>query len=132
MFIKSDEGENTFNDNNICLVCYDELKEEDLSILKCGHKFHYECIHMTYKNMKSRCCPYCRSDGGYLKLYPGVVPEYNIHYEYITFKKKEYQIELIEGRCKHILIKGKNKGKQCSFKDKGEGYCGRHIKLLNS
>ena len=26
----------------------------------------------------------------------------------------------------------KNKGKQCSFKDKGEGYCGRHIKLLNS
>ena len=131
MLIKSDSGVNTFNDNNICLICYDEL-DDNVSILNCGHKYHYNCILLTYKNTKSKTCPYCRSPGGYLKLEPGIVPEYNIHKEYVYYKKNDYKIELIEHRCKYILVKGKNKGNQCSFKHKEGGYCTRHFKMLNS
>ena len=134
MLIKSDSESNinTFDDKNICLICYDEL-DNNISILNCGHKYHNECILMTYKNEKKKQCPYCRSDGGYLKLLPGVIPVYNIHKEYFSYKKKDFKIELIEGRCKHILTQGKNKGKQCSFKSKTDiGYCNRHFKILNS
>ena len=30
-------------------------------------------------------------------------------------------------KCKFILVKGKNKGKQCSFSGKFDGYCSKHI-----
>ena len=33
------------NEDNICKICYDTLKPEDnISLLKCQHKFHYDCI----------------------------------------------------------------------------------------
>ena len=42
---------NTKEDDKICMACYTEIREnETISILKCGHNFHYECIFYTYKN----------------------------------------------------------------------------------
>ena len=130
MLISGDKNENTFDDKDICLICYDKL-DNNISILKCSHKFHYECILMTYKNSKKKQCPYCRGYGDYLKLPDGIVPEYNIHKEYLSYKKQDYNITLIEGRCKHILTQGKNKNKQCSFKSKtDQGYCKRHYNIF--
>ena len=39
-----------------CLVCHDKL-DKDIVTLKCGHKYHYNCIFMTFKMNKKRECP---------------------------------------------------------------------------
>ena len=106
MLISSKNIDENFDDTNICLICYDKL-DNNVSILKCNHKFHYECIHMTYKNSKKKKCPYCRSDGGFLELPKGTIPEYSIHKEYSSYRNNNFKIELIENRCKYILIKEK-------------------------
>ena len=132
MLISTSEDDTSFDDKDICLICYDKL-DENVSILKCNHKYHYKCIQMTYKNTKKRNCPYCRSDGGFLELPKGTIPLYGIHKEYINYKKNNYDIVLIENKCKYILVKGKNKGCQCSFNSKTEeGYCMRHHNMLNN
>ena len=33
-----------------CPICYCEIKDTDLEILKCGHKFNHECILLSFKN----------------------------------------------------------------------------------
>ena len=33
-------------------------------------------------------------------------------------------------RCQYVLTKGKNKGNKCSFKEIKNGYCKRHIKII--
>ena len=37
---------NQYEVENNCLVCHDTIKEEDKVVLKCGHKYHYNCIFM--------------------------------------------------------------------------------------
>lgn len=90
-----------------CYICGDEIKETDnienkLTILKCGHKFHYKCIWLSYKYTKNKKCPYCRQDGGILNS--------NIKY------------------CNAIIASGKNKGNicNCKIKDNNNIYCGKH------
>ena len=123
-----------FDDKDICLICYGKMEKNDnLSILKCNHRYHYNCIYLTYKNLKNkRECPYCRSDGGYISLPEGRVPEKHIHKEYLEYRKGNTSVvKLIEGRCKYILKKGKNAGYQCSFKSKCDsGYCVRHNNMI--
>ena len=66
---------------------------------------------MTYKMNKKKECPYCRSDGGYLKLKDGMVPLFNIHREFDDYVNGNFNmdnIKYIEGRCKQILKTGKN------------------------
>ena len=91
MIIHSDiDPEEKFDDSNMCLICYDTYDEKSkvndkhkCVTLKCNHKFHYECIYITYKSQKKpRVCPYCRKDGGYLPLIPGQIPQRFIHKEY--------------------------------------------------
>lgn len=145
MIIHSDlDNEENFDDSNLCRICYDEYKDDEnindntkCVTLKCGHKFHYECIYMTYKSLKGqRTCPYCRKDGGFLPLIPGQMPQQYIHLEYIKLKENPNQplnIELIPNKCKYILKTGKNKGNQCKFGIKNEaGYCNMHFKKINA
>lgn len=120
--------------DNLCSICYDPIKEgEQVSVLNCNHKYHYQCIYLIYKSLPHsamRQCPYCRSDGGYLKLYPGKLPQKGIHAEYYL---PNFQMEYLPGKCKYILKRGKNSGCQCSFKIKTEdGYCTKHHKLMAS
>ncbi len=71
-----------------CLICYSPLDELSIPLL-CGHKFHYECILMWYKdqaiptghsgNKVKRSCSYCRQDGGYLVLPAGETCISGIH-----------------------------------------------------
>ena len=36
-----------------CPICGDELENMYVHELKCGHKFHYECLMMSFKSMKN-------------------------------------------------------------------------------
>lgn len=124
---------NQYEVENNCLVCHDKIKEEDKVVLKCGHKYHYNCIFMTFKsNNNKRECPYCRKDGGYLKLKDGMIPFLNIHREFDDYVNGNFNLESIKyipGKCKQILKTGKNAGTQCKNKHKpGEEYCGKHLK----
>ena len=130
---------NTSINQEVCNICYDEIdKSKDISILKCGHKFHYKCILETYKNQNTRnsknstrTCPYCRENGGYLLLKPGMIPQNCIHKEYKDYINGKIEIvKYIPGKCKYILKKGQNAGFQCSLNEKNNGYCTRHFKLL--
>ena len=138
MLIHSNLENDNNNDNsenidfdNLCSICYDSLDEETVVTLKCGHKYHYNCISMTYKSINKRHCPYCRGDGGFLTLLPGKMPIKNIHLEYN--KEGNYNLEYIPGKCKYMLKRGKNSGSQCNFNSKTEdGYCSRHHKLVSN
>ena len=48
------------NIDDKCPICMDKLKENNLTITKCGHKFCHTCLDShSYKDNK---CPICRTD----------------------------------------------------------------------
>ena len=136
-----------------CPICYDDLNEEKDNIitLKCGHKFHNNCILEEYKNNRDnqknfyniRICPYCRKDGGYLELKENIFPLKKIHKEWdivndeilkneniITPLIKKY---LNKNCCYAILKSGKNKGSQCKKKkNSNSNFCFIHNKYYLS
>jgi len=127
-----------------CPICHTELNDDEkIETLKCGHKFHYECIFITYKfnsskykGNKLRKCPYCRDNGGYLSLQNNLVPIKDIHEEYNIFIKylqedniDEYMKFLNKDKCLAILKTGKNKNEQCSSKTLNNNFCKRHKKI---
>ena len=77
--------------------------------LKCGHKYHYECISYSYKYSYSKTCPYCRKYGGTLSI-----------------KKCFSNI-----KCTTILKSGKRKGEKCDCKCYKDEYCKRHYNIIN-
>ena len=134
-------------EENICYICHDP-KDNELVTLSCGHKFHYDCIFLTYKcNMNNnynnsytkRECPYCRSDGGYLSNKVGYLPVKNIHKNYNEYKNdvlnnnfKKWEIYLKSDKCFYILKTGRNSGKQCSKnKCNGGDFCKIHQKKMD-
>ena len=48
----------TINYETDCTICYEEMKEINISTTECGHKFHTSCLIKSafIKN----ACPYCR------------------------------------------------------------------------
>jgi hypothetical protein len=86
-----------------CNICSEQLLDEDEYKLKCNHKFHYDCIKMTFVYSGNYTCPYCRQYHG--KLY---------------------------NQCTAILKSGKNKGSKCILQAKFGKLCGRHkVKTKN-
>jgi hypothetical protein len=121
-----------------CPVCYEKIQsEEELTILKCGHKYHYHCIfnsfkmnHSGYEN-KRRQCPYCRVESDYLELKPGLIPRRQIHEEYNDLKGKNIKLEQLEAfllpdKCQAIIMAGINKFNQCTRKQLDKKYCKLH------
>lgn len=45
-----------------CPICYEEYGGKDISITKCGHKFHTSCLIESIRRQTDDNCPYCRSD----------------------------------------------------------------------
>jgi len=135
------------NMNNMCSICHIDFEkdEKNLAKLRCGHIYHYECIFITYKNNKNstrsksiRVCPYCRKNGGYLKLEKANIPIKNIHEEYNIFmnylmdnNRDKYIEYLDKNKCYAILKTGINKGLQCNSKPINNNFCKRHNKILN-
>ena len=127
-----------------CPICYVKLDETEIK-LKCGHKFHYNCILNSYKisTIKNyiklfRKCPYCRNNGGFLPLRENSYPYKNIHVEHYEIeqylirndfdKLKEIVDKYIDKtKCNAILKTGINKGYQCKKNKKKEtNYCHLH------
>jgi len=91
--------------DNVCNICKDLNNDSSIN-LKCGHKYHRECILLSIKHSSNEC-PYCRQ------------------YIYIP--------DIINTKptlCKGIIKSGKNKGNQCNSMANylnGE-FCGKHSK----
>ena len=113
---------NTEQEKQLCSICGEE-NNEVFHRLNCNHTFHYQCLLLSFRNMKNNNCPYCRSSKNYLpvingvkKIYPNI---HNVDNEYIL----SYKVK----KCEHILTKGKNKGNQCSKNCRlGYNYCTTH------
>ena len=44
-----------------CGICGSALLDlDDIVKLKCNHKYHFECITLSYKFSHNKLCPYCR------------------------------------------------------------------------
>ena len=116
-----------------CGVCGDILNSSTVTT-KCNHKFHYDCILMTFSTSKEvRECPYCRGDAGYLALPENATPLLNIHKEYKSKSKSSYVYKPISASAQHICTavfkSGKFKGQQCThYKKPDSEFCGIHSK----
>ena len=133
------------DEEEICGICGDVLID-NIQTLKCGHKFHNDCITQIYvsnipsylsQNSSSkfskklgltvRKCPYCRSDAGYLTLKEGQLPIRYVHKEYPENNELDVNKYLNKNFCNAIIKSGINKGCQCkSKKIFGTNFCGRH------
>jgi hypothetical protein len=49
---------NPTEDTHICVICMDEISENENFVTKCGHTFHQLCINRWFCN--SPTCPICR------------------------------------------------------------------------
>lgn len=109
-------------ESKLCSICGEE-NDEYLHTLKCGHTFHYQCLYLTFVNSRTTNCPYCRGNNNFLPLINGlrkVTPWIHNCY-YSDYKSQE---------CKHILTRGKNKGKKCSKNCKlGYDLCTQHFNM---
>jgi hypothetical protein len=53
---------NTFNINNRdyykeeCTICLENLGNDDIAMLSCGHKYHHKCVLEWGNNSKTNCC----------------------------------------------------------------------------
>jgi hypothetical protein len=116
------------NSDEFCDICF-EKHDKTSVILKCKHRFHYDCILASFvrkkiKNKSIRSCPYCRQSSGYLPLLDGMKPIKHIHKE----KKKKN----ITVRCLAVIKNGKRKGKSCKHSVITKSlYCGIHKNYIN-
>uniref|UniRef100_A0AAV2JBM9 RING-type E3 ubiquitin transferase n=2 Tax=Knipowitschia caucasica TaxID=637954 RepID=A0AAV2JBM9_KNICA len=49
---------NALNSEDPCIICHDDMSEEDTCVLECRHSFHHECIRSWLKEQST--CPTCR------------------------------------------------------------------------
>ena len=47
-------------DQNECIICFENLYDFNISVLKCGHFFHYKCIKKWSE--KNNICPLCNTN----------------------------------------------------------------------
>jgi hypothetical protein len=90
-----------------CGICWGDFTDSDLiyetNCKPVSHKFHIECLQISHKLNGQKECPYCRQ------------PLNISNYKNLTPK------------CKYILVRGANKGKQCSkLGTHPGGYCHLH------
>jgi len=95
----------TTNDDE-CMICHLPI-ENNITKLKCMHKYHSECIEYLKKN-QSIICPYCQ-----------VLTNISNNI------KKENHINLLH--CNKLIKSGPNKGNQC-YKTN----CMRHNKVIKT
>ena len=138
------ELENDISNNNICLITYEKLTDNSIT-LNCKHSFNYYPLYQEIYNQKRNFnkyfdinklkineikCPYCRNIND--KLLP-----------YIPYKnvKKTSGVNYPDNLCiknKHtcswIFKSGKNKGSICnanSYILEGKNYCYTHHNKIN-
>ena len=98
-----------------CSICGDNFNNEYCHTLECNHKFHYNCLLLTFKNLRSNSCPYCRSKDNYLPIVNGLKkPLIGIHASKITDLFDENGHKKYNNKpCNALLKKGPRKGEEC-------------------
>ena len=48
-------------DNQNCIICYNDIEEQDLCITECQHKYCKICLN-TWLHRGNISCPFCRQD----------------------------------------------------------------------
>ena len=79
--------------DNECSICLENIEVKDLTILKCNHKFHTDCINTWIK--KSPICPYCRT---FLKSF------FETKINFLFFFKRKCNIFLDEKDCQKVTF----------------------------
>ena len=104
-----------------CSICGEDDKFSIKHTLCCNHTFHYNCLFLTFKNMKTNRCPYCRKSGNYLPLLNGIKKTYiNIH---------EMNDDFQNIPCSSLIQRGPNKDKPCGKNcHLGFNFCKMHLK----
>ena len=46
-----------------CSICLEDLDDDQITTLSCGHSFHVLCIIRWFRNPTRSSCPLCRDDG---------------------------------------------------------------------
>jgi len=121
-----------------CSICGLEFNEKFCYELKCGHKFHYECLMKSFMNItkinKSKnSCPYCRAPSDYLPVVNGLKKLIvGVHFETVQeFSDENGFTKNKNNPCQYILKRGKNKGNQCGKNCYlGYDYCKIHKKSM--
>jgi len=143
------ENDDDPNVGNICLISQEQLDNSCLE-LKCGHKFNYVPLYndiklhkLKYNNIESYKlkyneirCPYCKIIHKELIPYNSICgepPTFGVNSTlHATHVEPEPNLSLSMNpkQCTAILLKGKNKGKQCCNNKTllSYQYCGRHYK----
>lgn len=104
--INKEEGER-------CFICHFPIKKNDKHYkLKCSHCYHIDCIKVKCGHIR---CPYCLNHNFGKKC--RICRQYYFE-EKCTNNHNEF-------KCKKILTKGKNKGKECSKIN-----CSRHKNII--
>ena len=49
-----------------CVICLEDIKNDELVALKCAHMFHIDCVIMLIQK-RTRKCPICRERITYIK-----------------------------------------------------------------
>ena len=49
---------NECNNENKCIICSDNLTL-GIVTLECGHKYHINCLKLSFNKYESKKCPYC-------------------------------------------------------------------------
>ena len=45
--------------SNECIICLDEFGDDDIAILACMHKYHYNCLKNWLSYNRNLRCPEC-------------------------------------------------------------------------
>ena len=98
-----------------CSICGEGLDKEYNHTLKCKHTFHYQCLFLSFKNLKNNNCPYCRNGDNYLPLVNGI--KKGIVGIHVKYPSELYDINggpiYNNIGCDAILKRGINKGDKC-------------------
>lgn len=108
-----------------CCICGESIESQLSCKLACNHEFHYNCLALTFKNMKTNACPLCREGWNKLPLVNGLKKINPIIHDISDIDNFE------NVKCQHILTRGKRKGEKCSNNCiLGKEYCGKHLKSI--